>query len=48
MNYRSGLIGGSLEILQRGGRTIVTCTIEEASLLRQPAAASSTPVIRRG
>jgi len=47
MNYRAGLIGGSLEILQRGGQTTVTCTVEEEGLERARSAASPTPVIRR-
>jgi PAS domain S-box-containing protein len=48
MNYRAGLIGGSLEIVQRGDRTLVVCTIEEASLERPPAPSTAAPVIRRG
>ncbi|MGI8605026.1 MAG: ATP-binding protein [Verrucomicrobiales bacterium] len=48
MNYRAGLIGGSLEILQREGHTTVTCSVEEEQLNRQNAAATPAPVIRRG
>ncbi len=48
MNYRAGLIGGSLEILQRDGHTTVTCTVEEAGLERGRTGIKYTPVIRRG
>lgn len=47
MNYRAGLIGGSLEILQRDGRTTVTCTVEEDGLDRARHGANHPPVIRR-
>ena len=48
MNYRAGLIGGSLEILQRDSHTTVTCTVEEDGLDRARGTAHNTPVIRRG
>ncbi len=47
MNYRAGLIGGSLEILQRDGQTQVSCTVDEEQLNRQNLANAPAPVIRR-
>jgi signal transduction histidine kinase len=47
MNYRAGLIGGSLEIVQRGTQTSVTCTVEEDGLERTRTMAPPSPVIRR-
>jgi PAS domain S-box-containing protein len=48
MNYRAGLVGGSLEILQRDGHTTVTCTVEEGGPDRARGSSNHTPVIRRG
>ncbi len=47
MNYRAGLIGGSLEIVQRGTQTSVTCTVEEDGLDRTRTMAPPSPLIRR-
>ncbi len=47
MNYRAGLIGGSLEILQRDGFTYITCTVEEETGARPAGATSPPPQIRR-
>lgn len=47
MNYRAGLVGGSLELYQRDGRTVVTCTVEEEAADQPRSSASAPPVIRR-
>ena len=47
MNYRASLIGGSLEIVQRGGMTSVVCLVEEEQFNRQILAVTPAPVIRR-
>lgn len=47
MNYRAGLIGGSLEIFQRGGFTCIACTVEEEVKDRPASATSAAPVLRR-
>ncbi len=48
MNYRAGLIGGALEILQRDGETVVSCSVEEDEVVRPPNFSAPAPVIRRG
>jgi signal transduction histidine kinase len=47
MNYRASLIGGALEIIQRGGYTTVICSVEEEQLNRPNTTTSAVPVIRR-